>query len=487
MADTNQNLVNFRLTGTLSTTWTEVKVSNDIIRDTAIDITDASITLTNEARTSFELVVWTIAWWVLTLSKRWITEAQTQTENASYKKEWRPWAIWYVTLFASDTLDIDVAWWTATIKNDITFTGDNTFSGLNTFVKWIITQEWIISTTFITTSDRDTALGWDWVALYPYTWILAWGVFWNYNTSTWLWESIDTWTTTPNATLIATWKVRLWSTAQSKAWTDDDGWEPLVVRPSDIANNNQSNTFKYWVDAEINDTYVIALTPALTAYTVWQDIIFRPNTANTWACTININWLWVISIKLIDWTDPLNWDFATWVDYTLRYDWTNFVLQQVPIRATSSEVNDWTNVSKYITPKDAKDNYLVSASAWTTLTLTYSTEQVWVSKNITIYTKLKEHKITWDWWWFTVKFWLRAGSGGWAPVFWKIYKNGVAIWTERSNSSSTDVYFSENFTFAKDDLVQLYLKSSISYEAYSNLFTITYNPVFSRINWSIIL
>ena len=90
MADSNQNIVEFRLTGTLSTSGTTVNVSNDIYRDSAIAITDASITLINEQGTVFELVKATIAAGVLTTSKRGLTQAQALTEDATLKREWRP-------------------------------------------------------------------------------------------------------------------------------------------------------------------------------------------------------------------------------------------------------------------------------------------------------------------------------------------------------------------------------------------------------------
>jgi hypothetical protein len=214
------------------------------------------------------------------------------------------------------------------------------------------------------------------LALTPADWIIVYdSTLWeNYQYIAWAWSAISAGSTQPNASTTVAGKVEIATTAQSKSATDiGETLALLSVLPSDIAANAQSDTFKYAVDAEANDTYVIALTPALTAYTAWQEITFRPNTVNTWACTININWLWVKSIKLIDWTDPLDWDFATWVDYTLRYDWINFVLQQVPVRATNAEVLAWTITNKFISPKSARDarvyklwstTYDVSTASW---------------------------------------------------------------------------------------------------------------------------
>ena len=74
------------------------------------------------------------------------------------------------------------------------------------------------------------------------------------------------------------------------AGTDTGGSGALLsVLPSDIAKNDQSDAFIYAADAQATDTYVIALTPALTAYTTGQKIRFKANTINTGACTINVN------------------------------------------------------------------------------------------------------------------------------------------------------------------------------------------------------
>lgn len=110
MADSNQNIVSFRLTGTLSVSWTTVSVSSDSLRWTAIDVANASITLKNEQWTVFELIKATITGGVLTTSKRWITEDQTLTEDSSLKREWRPWTVWFITTFASDNVDKEETW-----------------------------------------------------------------------------------------------------------------------------------------------------------------------------------------------------------------------------------------------------------------------------------------------------------------------------------------------------------------------------------------
>lgn len=187
-----------------------------------------------------------------------------------------------------------------------------------------IIQEW---KTYATTAARDTALWADWVATFAYTdiYVIATWLFYNYNLSSWQWEAIDTWTVTPNASTTVAGKVEIATSAQSITGTDTGETGALLsVLPSDIAKNEQSGTFKYWVDAWWDDTYVVALTPVLASYTTWQELSFKVTTSNTWACTVDF-WPGAKSIKRKDGTDPVNGEVTGVVNVV--YDGTNFVLQ----------------------------------------------------------------------------------------------------------------------------------------------------------------
>ncbi len=88
----------------------------------------------------------------------------------------------------------------------------------------------------------------------------------------------------------------------------------------------------------------------------------------------------------------------------------------------------------------------------------------------TSYTKLKEIEILYDGRYRT-KFGLR--SNGANATYGKIYKNGVALGTERYVDISTYTYFEEDFDFVKGDLVQVYARvtnvAHIAYVAYYEL------------------
>jgi len=93
----------------------------------------------------------------------------------------------------------------------------------------------------------------------------------------------------------------------------------------DISANAQSGIFTYAADAGANDTYAITLVPALTAYATGQTIRFKANTANTGACTINVNALGAKTIKRPDGNDTLTGDIIANRIYDIIYDGTNFV------------------------------------------------------------------------------------------------------------------------------------------------------------------
>jgi len=155
MSDSNQNIVEFRLTGTLSTSGTSVTVSNDIHRDSAIAVTDASVTLINEQGTVFELVKCTIATGTLTTSKRGLTQAQTLTEDSALKKEWRPGTKGFVTSFASDEFDKEtgqLAVYATTTARDATITAPS--NGMSVYVTAIGTFTDYIAGTW---TNRPTA------------------------------------------------------------------------------------------------------------------------------------------------------------------------------------------------------------------------------------------------------------------------------------------------------------------------------------------
>jgi len=86
-----------------------------------------------------------------------------------------------------------------------------------------------------------------------------------------------------------------------------------------------SNT-PYAADAGSNDTYVITLSPAATAYTTGMMVEFKANTANTGAATITINGLGAKTIVKRVNTTLADGDIAASMFCVLVYDGSQFVL-----------------------------------------------------------------------------------------------------------------------------------------------------------------
>lgn len=97
-----------------------------------------------------------------------------------------------------------------------------------------------------------------------------------------------------------------------------------VVTPAEL----QANAALYCADAGANDTYTCSLTPALTAYTDGMAVVFRPNTDNTGAATININSLGVKNIVAADNSTLADNALLAGRRYTLYYDGTSFRMHQ---------------------------------------------------------------------------------------------------------------------------------------------------------------
>lgn len=129
-----------------------------------------------------------------------------------------------------------------------------------------------------------------------------------------------------NATTTSTGGVELATTAESKAGTNTGSVGPLVVIPSDIAANTQSNTFLYAVDSGGDDTYVGAFTPTITALTTGMTVWVKVTTANTGACTLDVGVGGALAIKTRAGDDPSDGDVNGTCQFI--YNGTNWTLNK---------------------------------------------------------------------------------------------------------------------------------------------------------------
>jgi hypothetical protein len=93
------------------------------------------------------------------------------------------------------------------------------------------------------------------------------------------------------------------------------------------AREVQGGQHIYAADAGNTDAYAISLSPALQAYETGLMINFKANTANTDACTLNVNGLGAKTIKKLHDQDLVTGDIEAGQIVTVIYDGTYFQMQ----------------------------------------------------------------------------------------------------------------------------------------------------------------
>ena len=121
--------------------------------------------------------------------------------------------------------------------------------------------------------------------------------------------------------------------------------------------------------------------------------------------------------------------------------------------ATNSQAETWTATWVFINPVQLKTSFWWTPIAWTTITMCSSTTVI--TTNSATYIKKYQATIQRSWT-YTVTFWIKTW---WSWFYYgRIYKNGVAFWTERTSNTTSYDTFNENLTFATWDTVELWLK-----------------------------
>lgn len=348
----------FQLRGTLIVWGSTVPISNDLELDAEVVFTDEACVLRNRDKTIIERVRASATGGVLTLLKRGM-EQDSEVEDSNLEKEWREGAICYMTILWPQLADT---------------------------LKYTPFQWGMSGGEFTTTAARDAALGGDWVATEPHTWVyvVATDLHYNYRLWTNQREPQETWTVTPNASGTVTGSVRLSDAAQFTAGTVDESWNPLVPQSDVIQAGIQSWVATYWVDAGWDDAYVVALTPTLTAYTTWQRVWIKVSTANTGACNVNIDSLGSKSIKTKDGNDPQSGAVRVGINEFV-YDGTNMVLQSedfawewrkgIVAGASNAEAIAWSDTANYTNSSQLPKYDVITATRqldWANGAVTYN-------------------------------------------------------------------------------------------------------------------
>jgi hypothetical protein len=116
----------------------------------------------------------------------------------------------------------------------------------------------------------------------------------------------------------------------------------------------QKGELVYAEDSGAIDTYVVTLSPAITAYTTGMVVHFKANTINTGAATLNVNGLGAKTIKKHKDVDLADGDIKAGQRVTVIYDGVNFQMQSqlgnISLSATQVEATFHTFIWNNATP-----------------------------------------------------------------------------------------------------------------------------------------
>ena len=114
--------------------------------------------------------------------------------------------------------------------------------------------------------------------------------------------------------------------------TDDTAADTLIVGSAKdntkVLGSVLIGNLNFAADAQVNDTYVITLSPIPAAYSTGMMIVFTATTANTGACTVNVNALGAKSLKSLHDQDPPDNYIEAGSVVMAVYDGTNFQMIQ---------------------------------------------------------------------------------------------------------------------------------------------------------------
>ena len=299
-----------------------------------------TLKLQNELNSIREWMTVTTVGTTATIVLRGLSTSSARTEVAANKLQWREGSVVKIVADKDDLIDKDdnnlafgdslAADKTITFRTDATidptvYTDDSNDSQLkgNRGDDEGAAGDYSIGHTILTTTERDNL-----------TSPLNGMSIYNSTTGVMNFREAGAWVANaaggsiPTAATTTKGGVEIGTSAETIAGTDTGGTSAsLLALPSDIAKNTQSGTFVYAADGEASDTYVITMTPTLTAYTTGMVVNFKANTANTGACTLNIDTLGAKSIKKTHDADPADNDIESGQIVTVVYDGTNFQMQ----------------------------------------------------------------------------------------------------------------------------------------------------------------
>lgn len=251
-----------------------------------------------------------------------------------------------------------------------------------------------------------------------------------------------------------------------------------IVSAWDIAQASQYNNLRkdlivmaweYATTTWSSNAYLLSIDSQYTTYTAWDNFEFRANFSNTWSATLNVNSLWAKTLKDPEWNTLWSWAIPNnWIVKCV-YNWTDMICyawifatssnKWFSEMLTDSEATTWTDETRYLNSKQAKDNYLLltkwvnftrnlTASSWT-VTITHSLWRIPKSIKIDWYhfpsTALTQSHWKYDWTTKTTYIWATS---------WDIWQDTTNIIVMRTNWwTDNQVATISNITSTAFDLV----------------------------------
>jgi len=208
-----------------------------------------------------------------TVVKRWLTNADTKVEDPTLKKEWSNGASWYVTMLASDFLDVDSTGETKTLSDNFIYTGDVEFQWDTEIDNAIITDLDVNGKSnpqpnFATELARDAF----YTAPVNGDKCTVNGIDYSYNGTTVQWEAKWVSTPVPNASESAWGIAKMATDAEFAAGTDQTAWLYNIPKVSDVKDYVDTAT-EIW--QLVDSTYMAGET-----ITAWQCVFLE-----TWPTT----------------------------------------------------------------------------------------------------------------------------------------------------------------------------------------------------------
>lgn len=467
------NNVKFYVKSTISSTqgvWSTFKISEDFETGTHIETGSNNVSIVLKTQTQIERLTITATGWTATIVLRWLTQADTKIASVWLQKQWNDWTIGYVTAFASDLLDTDSA--NNTLNANMTYEWNNIFNW-NVFLnKWFRVPE------FNNATERDTKIPTpeDWMLCYLQdvedyysykNWIWTKWLGWSWWSVTWYQDSTDDWS--------ITWTINWINTTFNLSNT------PAQPQAVILTYNGQTLDYgsDYTITGKVITMILVPVSWKLTA--IYPDTPVWTGSADTRVTTTTDAHNWELfrnswdsnslyykdngwdNIKLIDVTSNkivwTNVDY-TWVDLTSNISAATEVLAWVVERATDLEATTWSDTTRYITPKQVKDNYSYKTSiASNNIIEQETTEYINSGTN---------HLVTWVKIKCMFRWTLNIVYDGASIVNWSssyttrlnVTVNWVEVWTERSitGGNSTYVTYTDNIFVNFSDEVQLIVR-----------------------------